>query len=392
MPPSERFPYQIVFVQEAERLRDCVEQLKKQQAIAVDLEFDKDRVFYGFTLSLIQIAADSTIYVIDAMCGLELTELFKVFKSPEIEKIMHCPGEDLRLLHALNCFPTPLFDNEIAAKLCNFEQTSLAAMLQQLLGIQLDKTLQKSDWTKRPLTEAQIDYAAQDVVYLVALKQALLNRAKEMACEHFILQEQQLLSQQRYPIEKRDNFLKKDDYLLFTFKERILLNELLRYRDQVAASLNLPAYRTMDEQVIRDICKGKTTTADWMNLKGLHPKLRTTAYQTAFTQQIETIRAAIKAGQLPKASEKPEEQKYVKREFETGKERKEELKQRIFNPVQQALSERLGTFAFRFVLSSALVNDLIHHKTTIREIKPSYKQELILAAADKLNIDLQAFL
>jgi ribonuclease D len=280
-----RFPYQVSYVTTASQLAAAISHLQSCESISVDIEFDKDRVHYGFTLCLLQIAAAQTIYVIDALLVKNLTALFSVFENSNIEKIMHCPGEDLRLLHGLNCFPTSVFDTEIAAKLLNYELTSLAAMLNQKLNIQIDKSLQKSDWTKRPLSIEQIEYAAQDVVFLHELKNVLSEEAKAKLRWELIIEENKQLSKQRFVIEKRDNFLKKDDFLQFSFKQRWVLNELLKYRDEIAQELNLPAYRTMDEYLIRSICKQEIDFNNWVHLKGLHPLLKNDKYGRLFQQK-----------------------------------------------------------------------------------------------------------
>jgi len=387
------FPYEVIYVVSDSELATCVQQLYLQTEISVDLEFDKDRVHYGFTLSLLQIAASNTIYVIDALKGMDLAPLFKVFETSSILKVMHCPGEDLRLLHHLSCYPTPLLDTEIAAKLLNYEMTSLAVMLSLKLGVQLDKSLQKSDWTKRPISPAQLDYAAQDVVYLATLKTCLLEEAASKNCLSYIVQENKYLSQIRYKIDKRDNFLKKEDFLNFNSQERYLLNELLIYRDQLAEQLNLPAYRTIDDTFIRAIVKKEVDLKNWGQLKGLHPKLRDQKSKIDFGNRMAQIQQQLeKTIAIQQNEPSITNNKKNKPNENHTREHKDFWKQKLFDPIQQSLANEFGNFAFRYILSSSLVNDLIQHKTSIRQIQPTYKQDLIIATAQQLNLDLKGFL
>ena len=156
------------------RLDACIQALRASPSLAFDLEFDSNLRGYGVTLGLIQIALpDNRCYLIDPLADLDLAPLWAVMEDASIQKLVHSPGEDLRLLHSLKCYPANLYDTEIAARLLDYERTSLTVMLETKLGVTLGGGQQRSNWLQRPLTHEQIVYAAADALHLHALQKVL---------------------------------------------------------------------------------------------------------------------------------------------------------------------------------------------------------------------------
>ncbi|MCI5054594.1 MAG: hypothetical protein MRY83_00730, partial [Flavobacteriales bacterium] len=112
----------------------CHSFLKKRDTIALDLEFDKNRYAYGFTLSMIQIFDGDDIYLIDALNETDLSGIFDILHSKQTQKIVYAFGEDIRLLHSLQCFPKNVYDLDICAKLLDFEPCSLSKLTSMVLG------------------------------------------------------------------------------------------------------------------------------------------------------------------------------------------------------------------------------------------------------------------
>ena len=155
-------------------LEQCVSQLNAAESFSIDLEFDKNHYRYGFNLCLMQILCDGQCYLIDPLSkGLDIALVFPPIENPEIIKVVYTFGEDLRLLHNLGCSPKNIFDLSIAASLLDYQQASLSNILNTVLGIEVGKSAQKSNWFLRPLTDRQMQYAAEDVLHLPALKKAL---------------------------------------------------------------------------------------------------------------------------------------------------------------------------------------------------------------------------
>ena len=283
----------VEFISTAQLLNDCVQYLNTTHQLAIDLEFDRDRHAYGFNLCLIQASAGNRCFIIDPLAGLDCTPFYKLLENPAQEIILHSHGEDLRLLHSLGCRPTNLADTEIAAKLLGYEKTSLASMLDIHLKITLDKSQQKTNWLKRPLTPAQIIYASNDVIHLAQLKSILLAEAEEKNRTRWIVEENIFLSQVIFTETVKENFLSAADRKELSPYDQFLMNEWLKLRDQLAAKFNKPSYQVISPETIRDIISGKADLNNWVELPGIYRKLKEPHYtEMVIRKHADFIKAA----------------------------------------------------------------------------------------------------
>ena len=156
-------------------LAEAVRALNRAPLLAIDVEFVNARATDANSaprLALIQIAdaASPHCYVIDALRLVDLSPLAEPFEQPDIIKIFHGVGSDLRVLAARELFVEHTLDIEAVSRtLFGSRESGLQAMLQRACGIRLDKTLQRSDWTQRPLPTAMFAYAARDAEMTLAL-------------------------------------------------------------------------------------------------------------------------------------------------------------------------------------------------------------------------------
>jgi ribonuclease D len=173
-------------------LQRAVDDFKRAKVLSIDTEYDSFRYFKE-KLCLIQIHANTTTYVFDPLNDLDFSFLGKYFGNQHIIKILHAADNDIRLLKRDYKFDFKnIFDTHRAALLLGFKQLSLEKMITQFVGVELKKSkkIQRSRWDNRPLTEEQLEYAVQDVIYLPALyeKQAAelgIKDLKDEACEAF---------------------------------------------------------------------------------------------------------------------------------------------------------------------------------------------------------------
>jgi ribonuclease D len=334
------------------------------------------------------VATPNACYVIDPFADIDLEGLYELFEDARILKIMHSPGEDLRLLHALQCYPKNLFDTEVTARLLNYEQTSLAAMLQEKLSHAMCKQQQRSNWLRRPLTPEQLQYAADDVAFLHALKAVLEAEASEMGLMPYVLEEQAALSTTIYQQEDKAFFLKPADLRTLSPYEQHVLNALFVHRDELARQLNRPAYQIMDEPLVRSLADGTLAPRDLPDAKGLYGGFRNSGFAAKLSARLETIRD--EADDMALSHNPPPRQRFSNSE-RVDREAANRDKEEKFVPVQQALVERFGEHAARFILSNGTVNDLLKRMTTIGSLKRAYKQELVRSIAGELAIDLSAY-
>lgn len=367
-------------------MQHCLNTLHSQQRLAFDLEFDSHRHAYGTTLCLIQVATPEACYIIDPLAGIRLGGLYDVFGDEQIQKIVHSPGEDLRLLHSLECYPKNLFDTEVVAKLLNYEQTSLAAMLELKLGYSLNKAQQRSNWLRRPLSEEQIQYAAEDVTGLHALQESLLAEAEAKGIMSFVAEEQSALSTTIYKAEPKDSFLKTGDLANLSPYDQHILNALFIYRDELAKSLNKPAYQVMDESLLRDVASGAIAPVDAPFAKGVYGGYRNERFGRQLATKLKSIQT--EAEDLALSRRRPP------RQYTDGRVNKAammEQKEAIFTPIQQVLAQRFGEHAGRFILSNGTVTEVLKGNMKIGQIKRQYKGALIREIAAAAGIDISAY-
>jgi ribonuclease D len=173
-------------------LQRAVDDFKRAKILSIDTEYDSFRYFKE-KLCLIQIHANNMTYVFDPLNDLDFSFLGKYFANQHIVKILHAADNDIRLLKRDYKFDFKnIFDTHRAALLLGFKQLSLEKMITQFVGVELNKSkkIQRSRWDNRPLTEEQLEYAAQDVIYLPSLyeKQAAeldIKDLKDAACKDF---------------------------------------------------------------------------------------------------------------------------------------------------------------------------------------------------------------
>ena len=152
-------------------LKDLCQQLAARPFITVDLEFLREHSYYA-QLCLIQIGSDDRCVVVDPLAeALDLNPFFSLMQNPDVVKVFHSGRQDIEIIYHLSGhIPAPLFDTQVAAMVAGFgESISYENLVSHLLGIRLDKTNRLSDWSKRPLSESQLNYALSDVTHLVNL-------------------------------------------------------------------------------------------------------------------------------------------------------------------------------------------------------------------------------
>lgn len=148
--------------------------------IAMDTEFVREKTFYP-ELALVQLGRPGEVLLLDAPRLGRLPAMIELLRAPCL-KVMHSAGEDLQALHhTYGCLPTPLFDTQIAAGMVGLPPSmSYQKLVAELCGVPLEKGETRSDWLRRPLSESQLHYAADDVRYLLEPHAELSRRLDEL--------------------------------------------------------------------------------------------------------------------------------------------------------------------------------------------------------------------
>lgn len=178
------------FIESPAALATVCDELKNQPCIAVDTEFARERSYFPH-LGLIQLAADETVACIDPLAFDSRPQLSELLLNPAIIKVFHSCMQDLEVLElALGEKPCPIFDTQLGHALTHEDhQCSYANLVMRVLNVQLHKSETRTDWLKRPLSKAQLEYAADDVRYLLALYRHQLDELQAQGRSAWIQEE-----------------------------------------------------------------------------------------------------------------------------------------------------------------------------------------------------------
>lgn len=358
----------------------AIRYLRTTREIAVDLEFDNNRYTYGLNLCLVQIADQEQCFLIDPFGIPNLRPLWDILEDPRITKIFHCANSDILLLKTLDCHPRHLLDTEIAVKILNYNKTSLAHALSVNLGIDLDKSLQVSNWNTRPLTREQLEYAAMDVIYLHDLKDRLLAEVAQVGRRHWLEEECRFLEL----IENRDNpdpHLKLRETNRLTYYQQYLLKALFGYRDELGRRFNKPsAYIIPNDVLVALAVKPVNTLDEWGDLKGLFRQIKDRAHFQQFGLLVQQARK--QADELHIPHHPPP---YSRRPVSNLSEEEIERRKQAGSALRKALIERYGENTASLVLGQSIVNEYYQGANLL--VRRLYAMEIILQLAEELQID-----
>lgn len=168
-------------------LRALAAALAASELIAVDTEFVRERTYYPKPC-LMQLAWDDEIACVDLMAIGGVGALAEMFFDRRVTKVFHAARQDLELIFAMcGQVPAPLYDTQIAGGLLGFpDQSGYGPMVEEILGISLDKGHARTDWTRRPLSNEQLSYALDDVRYLLPMRAELENRLADLGRREWV--------------------------------------------------------------------------------------------------------------------------------------------------------------------------------------------------------------
>jgi ribonuclease D len=240
--------------------------------IAVDTEFIRERTYWP-QLCLIQIAADSRAAAVDTLSpGIDLSPLFKLMLDQSVLKVFHSSGQDLSVFHSvMRDIPRPFFDTQIAAMVCGFgEQPAYATLVSSLLGEEIDKAPQMTDWSRRPLTERQITYALADVTHLLRLYTILDLRLGESGRREWVADETRLLAEPSNYLAEPSEQWRRIRMRRPSRKSLAVLREVAAWREATAQQRDLPRAWVVKDEPLAEIAATQPRTKEQLErVRGL---------------------------------------------------------------------------------------------------------------------------
>ena len=256
-------------------LRELAALLLQEKVVGFDTEADS---FYHYfdKLCLLQVATRKHVFLVDpfALDGPEALEpLAPVFASPDIRKVFHAAEYDLYVLKRDCSFQfANLFDTGVSAQLLGYSSIGLAALCERHFEVSLPKDEQRSDWSRRPLTEKQLRYAVADVVYLIPLAERLDRELRKASRRSWAVEEFEALTRREWPPREFD----KLGYLRIKGARRLdpqrlaILRELYLLRDKRARDADRPPFKVLGNRTLLEIAEKIPSSTDQLRkIKGV---------------------------------------------------------------------------------------------------------------------------
>lgn len=252
-------PTEPIWIDSAAQLADLCAAWQAQGAIAVDTEFMRTDTFYPIA-GLLQIGDGKGCYLIDPLAINDWQPLKELLLNHTVTKVLHSCSEDLEVFQRwLGVVPEPIFDTQIAAAFANLGfGLGYANLVKQLLGIEIPKDETRSDWLQRPLSEAQLKYAALDVAHMLIVYGKLLQLLKTSERLAWVKSDcADVVTQARAP----DDFSEAYHKVGFAWKlypqELAVLRQLCIWRETQARARNIPRNRLIKEPSLWEIARKK---------------------------------------------------------------------------------------------------------------------------------------
>ncbi len=265
-----------MYITSAEQLKGFCLNLHSSDVLAVDTEFVRERTYFH-RLGLIQVAGKNAFAAIDPILLDDLTPLLEILKDPNKTKVFHAARQDLEILVRLcgQVIP-PVFDTQVAAALVGWgSQISFAKLIQKALGKRIYKTETYTDWCRRPLSHNQIQYAIDDVRYLMPAYERLLEKLKQLNRSDWMKGE---VANWEDPAtfalpDPQTRYMKIKSLRSLNPRNIAVLRELAAWREKVAVSRDCLAKSIVRDETLLEIArKMPADVKELSSLRGFHHK------------------------------------------------------------------------------------------------------------------------
>ena len=243
------------------QLKALCEEIKDHKYITVDTEFLRDTTYYP-KLCLVQIASETNYFAVDPLAkSIDLSPLFEIFSNENIVKVFHSARQDIEVLLKLSgSIPTPLFDTQVAAMVCGFgESISYAKLVKEFTNMDIDKSSRFTDWSTRPLTDRQLDYALSDVIHLKEVYKQLCLLLEKNKRSSWLQEELEILTNPNTYYIDPENIWKKLKPKGASRRFLGVIKEIAKWRELKAQSLDKPRGHIIKDPTLLEIAANQPT-------------------------------------------------------------------------------------------------------------------------------------
>jgi len=291
------------------RLAEFCARLSGAAYITVDTEFMRENTFWP-VLCLVQVAGPDDAAAVDALAdGIDLAPLYELLADARVLKVFHAGRQDLEIFHhRMGKVPAPVFDTQLAAMVCGFgDQISYENLLARTIGVTVDKASRFTDWSRRPLTDRQLEYALADVTHLRPVYEQLAARMKGTGRDHWLDEEMAVLTAPAtYRADPEEAWRRIKGRGGKGKRFFAILVELAAWREREAQRRDIPRNRILRDEAIMEIAShAPRKTESLSHVRGISPKMAAGPIGQGILQAIEDG-IARPAHSLPTPPERPE--------------------------------------------------------------------------------------
>ena len=236
--------------------------------ITVDTEFLRERTYYA-QLCLVQLAlpgrGEGDAVLVDPIAeGVSLDPLYTLFRDPSVMKVFHAARQDLEIFQVdAGLIPAPLFDTQVAAMVCGFgDQVGYETLVRRVTRQPLDKSSRFTDWSRRPLSQAQQDYALADVTHLRDIYDHLSAKLAETGRAKWVAEEMEILTNPETYIVRPEEAWKRIKTRNSSGRFLAVARELARFREALAQRRNIPRGRVFKDDVLAELASARPASVE----------------------------------------------------------------------------------------------------------------------------------
>ena len=269
------------YINSQQELELLIAKIKKFKMMAIDTEFVREKTYFPL-LSLIQIAIQNKenieVFLIDCLAEINLLEIVKLIYDKKIIKIFHSSMQDLQIFQRINNdmnvedknkLPENIFDTQIMSNIVdsNINQ-SYQSLVEKFCNYKINKNQQRSDWECRPLTVEQLEYAVEDVLFLIPIYQELLQNITKLGRQNW-LQEDISDFVITACSDEIDHIFRKICPRDCGYQQKNHMNQFLLWREGLVKIINLPRQHFVEDEIIAKIINYNASCGEELEKKGL---------------------------------------------------------------------------------------------------------------------------
>jgi len=267
-----------VYIANQEDLEAFANRAMRSSVLAIDTEFLREKTYYA-KLCLLQLATDDETAIVDPFEVDDLRVLAPLLENESVVKLFHAGGQDLEiLLREVGTLPRPLFDTQVAAALLGHtQQIGYAALVHAECGVTLKKIDSFTDWSRRPLSESQLEYAADDVAYLPRMYERMRAQLVELGRLAWLDRDfEDLADPKRYATNERERYRRLKRVSQLSRRQLAAAREVAAWRELEAQRRDVPRKWVVTDEQIVEACKREARTIDELFMvRGMSDRLST---------------------------------------------------------------------------------------------------------------------